>query len=618
MFQCPGCNANVFFTPQSKSMKCPYCDTEIGVNDQVKVKYATEVKLNPAAFADIANDKWAELNEPADEEPEEAAAVQTKEESQIQNESQDEFAADTLAETQTDAMSEDAIGAQGLTSADLQETMDITVFTCTQCGGEIMAYDDTAVTFCSYCGTSTPLLSRLSAKRKPKYVIPFGITKDRAKELYAKAVKKVPFVDSQLTDNLTVEKIRGIYMPYYLYSVMGNINFEGLAERRETLGYKKVIAEYKVKSNVSVNYDQIAFDANSGFSDEMSSGIMPYISSTMHDFNINYLSGFYADTYDVNPETYDEDSKEFVVKDIDKFWGKQLFVDYTLKDKITFKDNELKVSRRDLALFPVWFLANRYGDRVSYAAVNGATGKVYVETPVSFGKYLSGSVAIAFAIFIMLSLFTMTPQIMMSICIMVAMVILFNLSDMSDRLFYHENGYMDKGMMEKMEEHKRSLAKWTIMVNRSKKAKSKKVLSVIAALAVFALPTVCGLAFAYCFVNRIESFAELVLGIMLELTPVLLYVNVAIQKKIKDISDIPTAPFKWKLKYLLKPAISILAAIVIYIINPVEDLIYYIADIAMIVILIGAIMDAIKQHNNLTTRPLPQFKKRGGDEDEHI
>ena len=54
-----------------------------------------------------------------------------------------------------------------------QDTYETTVYTCSQCGAEIMTTDSTAVTFCSYCGTEANLQGRLSKEKRPKFIIPF-------------------------------------------------------------------------------------------------------------------------------------------------------------------------------------------------------------------------------------------------------------------------------------------------------------------------------------------------------------------------------------------------------------------------------------------------------------
>lgn len=54
---------------------------------------------------------------------------------------------------------------------------DVTVFKCPQCGGEILSTDNTAANFCSFCGASTILSSRVSKQLKPGYIIPFSKTR---------------------------------------------------------------------------------------------------------------------------------------------------------------------------------------------------------------------------------------------------------------------------------------------------------------------------------------------------------------------------------------------------------------------------------------------------------
>ena len=66
---------------------------------------------------------------------------------------------------------------------DAQEVKDFeaTIFTCPQCGGEILSTDDAAAGFCSFCGASTILYSRISTEHRPDYIIPFQVTKDQCK-----------------------------------------------------------------------------------------------------------------------------------------------------------------------------------------------------------------------------------------------------------------------------------------------------------------------------------------------------------------------------------------------------------------------------------------------------
>lgn len=64
------------------------------------------------------------------------------------------------------------------------------------------------------------------------------------------------------------------------------------------------------------------------------------------------------------------------------------------------------------AMFPVWFLSYRKGDRVAYAVVNGQTGKAAADLPVDRRKYIIGSLLLAVPLFALLNLrFTITPAV---------------------------------------------------------------------------------------------------------------------------------------------------------------------------------------------------------------
>lgn len=69
-----------------------------------------------------------------------------------------------------------------------------------------------------------------------------------------------------------------------------------------------------------------------------------------------------------------------------------------------------------------------------------------------------------------------------------------------------------------------------------------------------------------------------------------------------------------KKQTLAKPLIAFVLAVLIIILKPVEDLIYYIGAIVCLLGICWSIADILKLHNLLTTRKLPQLGKRGGDE----
>ena len=82
-----------------------------------------------------------------------------------------------------------------------------------------MSTDNTIADFCSFCGASTVLESRISKELRPGYIIPFSKTKQDCKNQYKKMMKRAWFAPKELKDEKYIDGFRGIYMPYWAYHV---------------------------------------------------------------------------------------------------------------------------------------------------------------------------------------------------------------------------------------------------------------------------------------------------------------------------------------------------------------------------------------------------------------
>ena len=94
--------------------------------------------------------------------------------------------------------------------------------------------ENTAAAFCSFCGASTILSSRIAKEKRPEFIIPFSITKDDCKEAYRKLVKRALFIPKEYKSEKCIDGFRGIYMPYWSYDVKqsGPVKLNGQPEHR--------------------------------------------------------------------------------------------------------------------------------------------------------------------------------------------------------------------------------------------------------------------------------------------------------------------------------------------------------------------------------------------------
>ena len=67
-------------------------------------------------------------------------------------------------------------------------------------------------------------------------------------------------------------------------------------------------------------------------------------------------------------------------------------------------------------------------------------------------------------------------------------------------------------------------------------------------------------------------------------------------------------------KYMVKPIAAAIFALLVYIVNPVQDLWQYLSAGAVFLMTLWSFLDIIKVHNQMASRKPAQLMKRGGDE----
>lgn len=305
-------------------------------------------------------------------------------------------------------------------SEEVNDTYSGQSYMCSECGAELLTFDETAVTFCSYCGSQAMIESKLLKQKKPNFIIPFKKTKEECIASYKRLVNKAIFAPSYIKSDMVVNKFRGIYMPYCIYTVSHNGSCSNKGSKRShRSGDYVYYDDYTITADAHAKYTGLSHDLISNFYDDKSSAI-PFNFKESEEFNLNYLTGFYADTSDVTSEVYDSKMASIAVKDTtDRLKGRKEFTKYGC----TSPKVDLHVEDRKSGMFPVYFLAIRTKDNkhVNYAIVNGQTGKAVADIPIDYKKYIILSLILAIPIYFLISSFVFTPK---TVCIL---ALIFNI-----------------------------------------------------------------------------------------------------------------------------------------------------------------------------------------------
>ena len=501
--------------------------------------------------------------------------------------------------------------------AEERNEYEATIFTCTQCGAELLSEDTTAATFCSFCGSTAILESRIGKGRRPAHIIPFSKTMEDCKSAYAKMMRRALFAPKELKKPEYIEKFRGIYMPYWVYSFekKGKITFRGSVSRQK--GDYLVTKHYDITSEVDASYKGISYDAAADFSDDLSGAIAPYDMGGGKPFAPSFLSGFYADAKDVDSSVYRQEACELVSEEsFDRLIRDRICSRYHVKDegnKASLK-NALRpeCTAAELAMFPVWFLSYRKDDKVAYAVVNGQTGKAAADLPVDRKKYVIGSLLLAIPLFLLLNLrLTITPGIALFLAALLALVCAVVSCSQTSRIRERELRENDKGYLHAEQKRGGSDADWVNYAqigqrkNFGLSGREIKILQILigTVLFVFFMPMAMGIV-----AFRTES-KPMVLIVFLCCMGLMRIVTLDRWQK-----PLPKGLCKELFPVLIKPVAAILFALAVMIWNPVSDLYYYGGAVVSMAAVIWTLLDIIKRYNALTMRKLPQFNRRGGDE----
>ncbi len=545
MYKCPNCSGEMFFSPEKQKLVCEYCDSEFTVAEFEQRTGVRAEEFHTAEEADADGNYYQ-----------------------------------------------------------------ATVFTCPMCGGELISTEDTAATFCSFCGSSVLLESRVSRERKPDYIIPFQKSREECTAIYKKMMAKAWFAPSSMKKDSEIEKFRSIYMPYWVYSYdyEGPLRVKGeVSNRRGDYIYTK---HYNLVSNVRIEYAGISYDASSSFADNLSQAVSPFDLKEADGFRPAYMTGHYADTRDTEPGLYTEEGRLTVKEHAASLLIKDpVYRNYGASEADVAEGIRPKNSSVKLGFFPVWFLANRSkdGKRVSYAVMNGQTGRMAIDLPVAFHKYLIGSLLLAIPIFLLLSFvlnLTMTPRTMLIVALALGLVSILIANAQLNRVYTREHNLDDKGYQEKLRQMRTGPGNpgFEKPAGKPKTEVPVRTIVSVGVLAAVVIPV-------FIFVGFMPA---VIAGFIFS---IFLFGNKSNKSMLEEKSrEVYSAPFSEKWKVLIKPLIGVLIALVIILINPFEDTIPYGAAIISLALVGWSFFDIIRAHNRLTERKLPQLGRRGGDE----
>lgn len=263
-------------------------------------------------------------------------------------------------------------------------------YVCPSCGAEIVTDETTAATFCYYCHNPVVLEGRMRGSYHPDLVIPFAIDRKKALEIFRQWIGKKRYVPKDFYSEEQIEKLSGVYFPYWLYDcqVDGRLQAQGTKLSTWRVGniqYTKT-EQYDVGRSGQMKIDHVPRNALSKANRVLAENVFPFEMEKLEPFRMGYLSGFMAENRDMERQQFADE----VEAEVRGFAEQSLRSGISGYDSVQVQSSDMRLEKPEwnYALLPVWTLTykEKKTGKLYYFACNGQTGKICGELPVDMGR----------------------------------------------------------------------------------------------------------------------------------------------------------------------------------------------------------------------------------------
>jgi LSD1 subclass zinc finger protein len=274
-------------------------------------------------------------------------------------------------------------------------------FKCDRCGAVTTLPTAVTAAKCTFCDSpvivETPPVAGIVM---PESLVPFKIDKKAAVTKYQTWLSGLWFRPGDLKNKAALADIHGLYAPHFTFDANASSRWNGEAGhyyyetelynykdangrmQRGTRQVRKIRWEHRSGTHQKF-YDDILVCASKGLPADIMNKIYPYDVKGLISYRGEYLSGFGAEVYTIQPkdawktaqgEIHSEERNE-CSRLLDGDTQRNLVVNTTLSG-IKWKH----------LLLPAYVASYAYGSKIYRFMVNGQTGEVQGEAPLSWLK----------------------------------------------------------------------------------------------------------------------------------------------------------------------------------------------------------------------------------------
>jgi len=331
-FPCPACGGQMRFDPSSQMLACEYCDNR--------------VELSQEGF--------------------------------------------TIQEYDLDSAEEEASHDWGMSTVSVH---------CNSCGANSVMDKSETASFCAYCGSSQIITENGDAGIKPESLIPFQMNRESARDEFKKWINGKWMSPKALKHELKSDRLTGVYVPHWTYDANTSSYYHCMVghDYYVTQSYQstedgKVVTKtrqvrktrwHSKSGHYDAFFDDILINASGKFYHEKIQALEPYYLKDLVPYKPEYLSGFIAEKYAVPLQDGYSRAQSSMQDKIRSSIISTQHADHVKNLSVQTAYEDVKFKH---LLLPIWISSYIYKEKTYQYMINGQTGEVQGDAPMSWVK----------------------------------------------------------------------------------------------------------------------------------------------------------------------------------------------------------------------------------------
>lgn len=266
---------------------------------------------------------------------------------------------------------------------DWQEETDS--YSCNNCGAKVLSGESVTATFCAYCGSPAIIMERISGGAKPVRIIPFTFGREQTEKEFLKWCSGKKLLPRKFTSKKNISRLTGMYVPFWLFDYAVDVNaWQELVYVEKNREGSSSVGKMSGQKCGLLIWEKVPIVGSQKMDSPLMERIEPYNYSQLRAFEMTYLAGFFAERYDVEKQQLTDRIKSRISQ-----YVQDAVVDAQDASTVSLKYSDNSKYHPPVAeyvLLPVWFLNYKYLGKNYTFLLNGQTGKVAGDIPISLFK----------------------------------------------------------------------------------------------------------------------------------------------------------------------------------------------------------------------------------------